>query len=298
MIDFLKYRWITAFFSTFIILVGMVGLYFYNVQTRGRGFNYSIEFTGGSQALLRFAQPVPVKQIHEILEVSGWKGAETREFSAHEVLIRVKEFSHDAQSVGESMQKALATALPDNQVTILQSEAVGPSAGKELRDKSMNAIIFALLAMLFYIAFSFWSFSFAAGAILALVHDGMVMLAMFLMLERDISINVIGAILAVLGYSINDTIVIFSQIRHNLKVMPEKSLYDIVNISTNQTLRRTLLTSLATSLTVVSMLILGGEALRDFSLTLLVGIVFGTYSSIYVAGPVMMLLYNREMKKA
>ena len=125
---------------------------------------------------------------------------------------------------------------------------------------------------------------------MVLFHDAILMLAVFLLFDREISVNVIGAILAVMGYSINDTIVIFSQIRDNAKKMSHDSLKTIVNVSLNQTLRRTLLTSISTGLAVVSMLVLGGEALRDFSLALLVGIIVGTYSSIYIASPVMMLL--------
>ncbi len=190
------------------------------------------------------------------------------------------------------MQQAIEKSMKDVQVTILQSEAVGPGVGETLRGKSIRAIVFALLAMLFYIALRFWSFGFALGAVMALFHDAILMLAVFLLLNREISINVIAAVLAVMGYSINDTIVIFSQIRDNLAKFSHESLEKIVNISINHTLRRTILTSISTGLPVLAMLILGGEALRDFSIALLVGIIIGTYSSIYIASPVMMLLYR------
>lgn len=293
MIDFLKYRIVTALVSVFII-AGSVGLYFYKMHTRGYAFAYSIDFTGGTQVHMRFEKPVRITELKDILENHGWSNSIIREFSSTEVLIRVKEFASDAQGLADRMKKAIAHDLPDNAVTILQSEAVGAGVGAELRWKSARAVLVGLIAMLIYIAITFWSTAFALGAIVSLIHDVIVMLATFLILDKEISINVIGAVLTVIGYSMNDTIVVFARIRSMLKTMPHASLYDIVNTSINTTLRRTILTSFATTLTVLSMLILGGEALRDFALALLIGIVFGTYSSIYIASPVMMLLYNNK----
>lgn len=293
MIDFVRYRGLMAVYSLCVIL-SFVGVAIYKKSTRGYIFNYSIDFTGGTQVLLKFDKPVSVPVIHNALNKEGWQGAVVRDFSPQEILIRVKEFSNDVQGLAGRIRTVIQQALPDTQVTILQSEAVGAGVGETLQWKSIYAVLIALVAMLAYIAFRFWSFAFAFGAVVALFHDAIVMLATFLFLDREISVNVIGAILAVLGYSINDTIVIFAQIRQNLKEMSRASLREIVNVSINQTLRRTILTSFATALTVVAMFFLGGEALRDFSLALMVGIVFGTYSSIYIASPVMMLLYRKE----
>jgi preprotein translocase subunit SecF len=188
------------------------------------------------------------------------------------------------------MRNTLAEQLPGYQVTIEQSDAVGSGVGESLRMKSFYAVLIALIAMLIYIAFTFWSWAYAIGAIVALFHDASVILLLFALFDFEISVNVIGAILAVLGYSINDTIVIFSQIRENRGTMGGSSLYDIVNVSLNQTLRRTILTSVSTAIPVSIMYFFGGEALKDFSFALLVGIIFGTYSSIYIASPIMMLL--------
>ena len=293
MIDFLKYRWLMAVYSL-CIMGSFVGVYIYKQRTRGEAFTYGVDFTGGTQALLKFNKPVSSQQIKEILEKEGWANPVTRDFSSQEILIRLKEFSNDVKGLGEKIQLALQKSIPETEVSILQVEGVGAGVGAELRWKSMRAVLIALLAMLLYIAFTFWSFAFAMGAVIALFHDSIIMLATFLFLDREISVNVIGAILAVLGYSINDTIVIFDQIRDNIKKMKHASFYEIVNASINKTLRRTILTSFSTALTVGSMFILGGEALRDFSLALLVGIVFGTYSSIYIASPIMMLFYKEK----
>ena len=293
MINFVKYRAVTAFISLFLI-GGFIGFAVYKKRTTGEVFRYGVDFTGGAQVLLRFDKPVSSIAVKDILDKNGWEGAVIREFADNELLVRVKleEVAKELGSVAERMQQVIEKSMKDMQVTILQSEAVGPGVGEALRGKSIRAIVFALIAMLLYIALRFWSFGFALGAVMALFHDAILMLAAFLLLNREISVNVIGAVLAVMGYSINDTIVIFSQIRNNLAKLSHESLGTIVNISINQTLRRTILTSVSTGLTVLSMLILGGEALRDFSIALLVGIIIGTYSSIYIASPVMMLLYR------
>lgn len=293
MVDFLKYRVACAIYSVCLI-AAFAGTYFYKEHTRGQAFTYSIDFTGGTQVLLKFDKPIHSSSVKEAVEKAGWPGAVIRDFSTQEIVVRVKEFSNDAKGLGDRITQAVAAAMPDVNVTLQESEGVGAGVGATLRSKSLQAVLMGLLAMLLYIAFRFWSLAFAAGAIVALAHDAIVILAAFLFLDKEVSINLIGAILAVLGYSVNDTIVIFAQIRQNLKKMAGEPLSKIVNVSINQTLRRTLLTSFATALTAASMFILGGEVLRDFSLALLIGIVFGTYSSIYIASPVMMLLYKEK----
>ncbi len=296
MINFLRYRMLSLAFT--VCAVGtFVGIYIYRETTRGYVFNYSVDFTGGSQVLLQFQNPVSSSAVKQVLDGAGWPGAVMRDFSDKEILVRVKEFSNDSLGLGEKIRATLASNMPENKVTILQIEAVGPGVGASLRAKSIKAVGLALLALLIYIAFVFSSIAFAVGAVVALFHDAFIMLLSFLLLDREISINMISAVLVVLGYSINDTIVIFAQIRHNLKKMAGTPLVEIVNVSINQTLRRTLLTSFSTLLTVTSMFILGGEALKDLSLTLLIGIIFGTYSSIYMASPIMMLLYKNKNNK-
>lgn len=294
MINFLKYRLVCGIFSL-LFIAASVGVYVYKQYTRGYAFVYSVDFTGGTQILLRFTKPVSILHLKDILEKGGWKNPSMRDFATpEEVLVRVSEFSNDAKGLAENMKQVIQAEIPDNPVTILQSEAVGPGVGQALRWNFLLALLIAFGAILLYIAIRFWSLAFAVGAIAGLIHDPLAILGIFLMFDREISINVIGIILVVIGYSINDTIVIFSRIRENLHKMKDASLHEVVNVSLNKTLRRTLLTSFATALTVLAMLIFGGEALRDFSLALLVGIVVGTYSSIYVASPVMMLLYKEN----
>lgn len=292
MINFVKYRLLTAI-TSFLLIGGFFGYAFYKKQTTGQVFHYSVDFTGGAQVLLRFSKPVSSLAVKDIVDAQ-WEGSAIREFGDNEILVRVKldEAVTELGTISERMQAALQAAMSDTEVTVLQSESVGPGVGEALRGKSVKAVLLALIAMLAYIALRFWSVGFALGAVLALFHDAILMLAVFLLTNREISVNVIGAILAVMGYSINDTIVIFSQIRDNMRKMSHESLSSVVNISINQTMRRTLLTSISTGLTVGAMLVLGGEVLRDFSLALMVGIVVGTYSSVFIASPVMMLFHR------
>jgi preprotein translocase subunit SecF len=292
MVNVLKYRGITGLVSCAIMLAFCCGA-FYKWNTRGSIFTYSIDFTGGTQFLLKFDKPVQSSIVKDALEQGGWHGVVIREFAPDELLVRVKEFTPDIKPLADRICAVVQEKAACG-VVVEQSEAVGAGVGEALRWKSVWAVIYALIAMLAYIATRFWSFSFAVGAVVALFHDAIAMLAVFMFFDREISINVIGAILAVLGYSINDTIVIFSKIRDNLRAMGNASLETVVEVSISQTLTRSLLTSFTTALTVGAMFILGGEALRDFSLALLVGIVFGTYSSIYIASPVMMLLYGKR----
>lgn len=294
MINFLKYRLFCGI-ASLLFIAASCGVYIYKWQTRGYTFVYSVDFTGGTQVLLKFTQPISSLHLKDILEKGGWKNPSTREFSTpEEVLVRVSEFSNDAKGLADRMRQVIQEEMPGNQVTILQSEGVGPGVGQALRWNFLLALLIAFGAILIYIAVRFWSFAFALGAIAGLIHDPLAILGIFLIFDREISINVIGIMLVVIGYSINDTIVIFSRIRENLHKMKGASLSEIVNASLNKTLRRTILTSFSTALTVLSMLIFGGEVLRDFSIALLVGIIVGTYSSIYVASPVMMMLYKES----
>ncbi len=293
-IDFLKYRYISAILS--LIIVGsFFGGYFYKTRTRPdhQAFNYSVDFTGGIQVLFSFNRPVHGEKLVQILDAKGWPGTVTREFTPTEHLVRIKKETKDVAGEAEKIQKALQEGLgADYVLTREETDSVGAATGATLRTKSIYAVVIALLLMLLYIAVRFWSFAYAMGAIVSLFHDAIVILAFFMFTDKEISMNVIGAILAVLGYSINDTIVIFARIRENVKRMPTSSMYDIINTSITETLSRTILTTFATTLVVIALFFFGGETLRDLSLALLIGIVFGIYSTIFIATPVLYMLYK------
>lgn len=291
-INFMKYKWLSAIVSG-IIFAAFFGTYIYKYTTTGQTFNYSVDFTGGVQALLSFNKPVHGEQLVHILDKAGWTGAITREFSQTEHLIRVKKETKDVTTEANNIKQALEKGLgSDFTIEVKGTDSVGGAVGANLWTKSFYAIIISLVLMLLYIALRFFSFSFAMGAIVSLFHDAIVILAFFLIFNKEISINVIGAILAVLGYSINDTIVIFARIRDNLKRLKNVPIAEVINISITETLSRTILTTFATLLVVVALLLFGGEALRDLSLALLIGIAFGIYSTIFIATPVLLMLYR------
>ena len=297
MFDFLKYRYACLVFFL-VILSATVGGYWYNIQKRGYGFHYSVDFTGGTSALFKLKNYETSSKVKSILDKSRkFQGIETRELSDNQVLIRVQDFSGDVQGVGGKLLDVLSNGLRQNSVELLQADSVGSSVGDSLRSDSIKAILIALLLMLLYVAIRF-RFAFSVGAVFALFHDALVIAAFFLLTNREISIDVIGAILMTLGYSVNDTIVIFSRIRENMGKMGNKPIKEIVNLSISQTLRRTVLTSLSTALVVGSLIVFGGEMLRGLSIALLLGIIFGTYSSIFIASPVMLMINKGYKKKA
>lgn len=298
MINFLKYRPWYALFSIAIFAL-FAGAYAYKYKTRGYGFIYSVEFTGGTQVLLGFSKPVHSEQVVQVLEKEGISGAIARDFSRkNEILVRVSEYTNDVQGTAERIREKLQANLPDTAIEIKAVDQVGPGMGASLWLQSLKAIILGLLLMLLYTWWRFWSLAFGVGVLVSLFHDAIVILGFFMLFDYEISSNVIAAILAILGYSINDTIVIFARIRENIRKIRGHSIADIVNLSINETLRRTLLTSLATALVVLALLIFGGYALRSLAVALLIGIIFGTYSSIAIASPVMLLLYKDKEKRS
>jgi preprotein translocase SecF subunit len=286
MVHFSQYRIQTALLSLLLISAGVVA-YIYN-----GGFQYSVDFTGGTDIRMRFEKPENTAAIQKAIS-DEWKGTVYNILDANEIIIRVQDTPETTEHLDEKIQATVDAVSTDNPGTILQINSLSSAVGDALRYSSLKAILIALFLMLLYIAFRF-QFAFAFGAIVALAHDALTVLAVFLLINREISIDVVGALLAVLGYSINDTIVIFAQIKKNLKAMKGKPLAEIVDTSISQTMRRTLLTSTATALVVGSMCLLGGESIRSLSLAILLGIVFGTYSSVFIASSIMMIFYKEE----
>ena len=286
-IDFLKYRYFAAFFSCALILTGIAGYQYHG------GFSYSVDFSGGTQVRLALNKSVGSEQLKSALSKQGWGDVVIRELGSSDVVIRVNEFTTDVAALAEKIKTNLTGQFPDLNVSITEASAVGPAAGQMLLRNGLIALFLGLLLMMGYIAWRFWSVAYGVGAVVAIFHDAIAILTVCACFNFEISPNIICAILAVLSYSINDTIIIFARIRENVAKEKGKNIEIIVNESINQTLRRTLLTSFATILATGSLLVFGGEALYTFSLSLIIGIVIGTYSSIYVASPVMLALRRR-----
>ena len=295
MINFIRYRFVAALLSV-VLVSGAVGTYIYKMIGHGRAFEYSVDFTGGTQVHLALDKAVDKQQLRTSLE-SGWPGCSIRDFANNEVLVRVKEYSVDSEGLASRMRDVIQTKFAGTIVTIKELSSVSSDIGATLRGKSLFAVLLALLLMLMYIMIRFWSFSYGFGAVVALLHDAFAMVTFCLIFNVEISAAVISAILTVLGYSINDTIVIFSNIRDRLARPGVTDTHEAANRGINNTLRRTLLTTLTTALGVLALMVFGGHALRDLSSVLMVGIVFGTYSSIMIASPVMVMIMGKVKSK-
>lgn len=245
-----------------------------------KGLNFGLDFTGGTLVELNYENPVALEQIRGQLSEGGFEGALVQSFGATtDVLIRMPG---DDPHLGERIAGSLRGQGAGGDVIVKRVEFVGPSVGEELRDQGGLGMLLALGGILIYVAFRFqWKFGF--GAVLSLFHDVIVVLGVFSFFEISFDLTVLAAVLAVIGYSLNDTIVIFDRIRENFRTLRRAELIENINISTTQTLLRTLATSISTLLAVGALMVFGGENLWGFSLALMIGVGVGTYSSIYIA---------------
>jgi len=284
--NFMKYRRIALGLSLCLIISSLLLL-------ATRGLNFGIDFAGGMLFQLEFDAPLSVSEIRASLDEAGFGGAVIQPYSDRGVLIRVK-------SDREGDQKIVLDSLrgtTDKGFRVLRAEMVGPVVGSQLRKSAALATVFALLAMLAYITIRF-RLRFAVGAVIALVHDVIITLGIFSLTFQEISMPFIAGMLTLVGYSINDTIVIFDRVRENSKNPKGMAFVDLFNSSINQVLSRTINTSLTTFFPVLALFLWGGKAISDFSMALLVGIVVGTYSSIYIAGTVVVEWNKRSRGKA
>ena len=274
-IDFMGKRHLAIVLSGLMIAVAIGSLIF-------RGLNLGIDFTGGTLIEVDYPQPVELEAVRSTLSDAGFEQAQAQHFgSSRDVLIRIapREGRESAQ-LSEDVLAALRTQ--DASVEMRRVEFVGPQVGEELTEQGALAMIYALIGILIYIMIRF-QWRFAPGAVAALVHDVLIIVGFFSFFQFDFDLTVVAALLAVIGYSLNDTIVVFDRIRENFRKMRKRTSLEVMNASINQTLARTLMTSLTTLLVLVSLFVFGGEVIHAFSLALILGVVVGTYSSIYVA---------------
>lgn len=291
-IDWLKYRWYFIGFSLIVTLVGALD------AARKGGLSYGIDFSEGTIVYVKFENRPEVDVIRAELRSAGIEGSVIQRYGAEElntVMIRAGRLSEDGE-LDEAANTILATLenIPNNKLADASTEIVGPVVGEELRKKARNATLFALVAMLLYIAFRF-EFVYGVGATVAVIHDVVLTLALVSLFNLEITLYVIAAFLTLVGYSVNDTIVIFDRVRENRKLVRRSSLEEIINLSINQTLRRTVLTSGLTLFVVIALYVMGGAVLRPFSFVLVAGVIIGTYSSIAIASPI--VLWWRTLKK-
>lgn len=281
-INFMAHRRRAMFLSLVLVVASLVGLYV-------KGLNFGIDFTGGTIVEVSYDSPADIDEIRENLRTSGFEDAIVQNFgSAEEVLIRL------------APQEGLNTATISNQIMdILRAEDegmemrrvefVGPQVGEELTEDGALSVVYALFGVLIYVALRF-EFRFSIGSVAALIHDVVITLGVFAWLQIQFDLTVLAALLAVIGYSLNDTIVVFDRVRENFRIMREGTPEEVTNVSINQMLSRTIMTSLTTLVVLVALFVIGGEIIQYFALALIIGVVIGTYSSIYVAGSIALAL--------
>lgn len=338
-INFIRLRPLAFALSGILILMGIISL-----VLKG-GPRYGIDFAGGTIIQVKFTKEVKADEIRMALKALNLKDATVQRFGAakaHEYLIRTRVTSGDLQHTAEMLKKALEKKLGEGTVEIRRVEMVGPKVGKDLREKALLALFYAILAIGIYISGRFemkWGTSaiiafvligvvyifsllkvplsllviaafivtlllyvvlnlrFALGAIIALIHDVSITIGMFSLFNKEVNLLFVAALLTIIGYSLNDTIVVFDRIRENMRKATKESLSSVINRSINETLSRTILTSGTTLLTLLALFFLGGSVIHNFAFALLVGIVAGTYSSIFIASPILTALEGRVLFK-
>ncbi len=279
-IDFMGKRKIAAGISIALILASIISLAI-------NGLKFGLDFTGGTLIEVGYSEPVAVEDVRVVLDDAGFKDVSVQYFGSDtDVIVRMSN-SYEAD-LGDRVMDVLKEKT-DASAVMRRSEFVGAQVGEELRDQGGLAMLMALAVVMVYVAFRF-QFKFSVGSVIALIHDVILVLGLFSIMQVNFDLTVLAAILAVIGYSLNDTIVVSDRIRENFRMIRDTSSIEIINESLNQTLGRTLVTSLTTLLVLLALLFAGGEQIHNFALALTIGVVVGTYSSIYVAANVLLAM--------
>jgi len=280
-IDFLKKKMLFIAISLAIIVVGIGSI------AAHKGLNYGIDFAGGTLVQLKFKDAADISKIRSSLKGIDLGESVIQEYgSPEEVMIRVEKSSESMKNLSDLIKDGLAKEFGGDAFIVERVEVVGPQVGHDLRAKALLALLYAMIGVLIYITVRF-EFRFAVGAIVALVHDVLITVGVFSLLNKEFTLPIIAAVLTIVGYSLNDTIVVFDRIRERFALKRKEAYEETINRSINETLSRTLLTSLTTLIVVAILLVLGGEVIHDFAFALTVGVLVGTYSSIFIASPVL-----------
>ena len=253
-----------------------------------RGLNLGLDFTGGTLLEVQYETPVPIEGISAVLNNAGYRDVTVQNFGSEtDVLVRMSESFRD--DLGGEVLGLLQADSTGNQLTLLRSEFVGANVGEELRDQGGMALLLALAVVMIYVAARF-QFKFSVGAVMSLFHDVIIIIGMFALFQWEFDLTVMAALLAVIGYSLNDTIVVDDRIRENFRILREGDSTYIINESLTQTLDRTLMTSATTALVVLALMLFGGDMIHNFSVAMMIGLVVGTYSSIYISANILLAM--------
>lgn len=279
---------IAAVISAALIVVSILSVVLHG------GLNFGIDFAGGTVIQIKFSKATPIEGIRKAFAGINVADAVIQEIGGNEVIVRTNQSM--TKEFQAKVEEALSGQFGAGQFEIRRVEFVGPKVGKDLTNKAILAIIFSWIGMLVYIAWRF-EFRFGVSAIIALIHDTIITIGALSLLNKEFTLTIVAALLTIIGYSINDTIVVFDRIRENRKKDLKRSMGDIINSSVNETLSRTILTSFTVFLVLLSLFFLGGPVIHDFAFALLVGIVIGTYSSIFIASPTVLAFESFRISK-
>jgi preprotein translocase subunit SecF len=288
-IDFMGKMRTALIFSMVLILAGLV-----SIGVQG-GLKFGIDFSGGTLVQLQFKTAPDINNIRDGLKTIDLGESTIQEFGTKkDILIRVQRSEEKLEEVGSQVKNSLKDKFNLDDITVERVEMVGPKVGRDLREKAFLSIIYAIIGIVIYISWRF-EFQYAIAAIIALIHDVLVTMGAFSIADKEFTLVIVAAFLTIIGYSLNDTIVIFDRIRENMRRRGKTPLKELINTSINQTLSRTLLTSGTTLLVVMALFFLGGAIIHDFSFALLVGVFIGTYSSIFI-GSVFLVYWENKFK--
>ena len=283
--DFMGKRKIAFLFSGIMVLLGLIAV----LQIARGAANLGIDFAGGTAVQLKFDQAIHIDEARRALESNGVGDAELQEFSQdNKLLVRVKASTTIEEKTAERVMAIFTKEFPNNKFTVDSSTEIGPTIGKKLQEDALIAVVISFAGIILYIAARF-ELRFGVAAALATFHDVLAVLGAFYLLDKEITLLVVTALLTLAGYSLTDTVVVFDRIRENLKSRRREAEEATINTAVNQVLSRTIVTSLTVVLVLIPLTIAGGEVLHDFSLALLSGVIFGTYSSVFVASPLLLL---------
>ena len=291
-IDFIGMKKISFIISGIIGIIGIIAI----IQIGRGAANMGIDFSGGTSVQLKFSQPVGMEQARQALAKHNLKEANLQEIKdGNKLLIKVGKTTLATGKVADTIEDVFKKEMPGNPFVVESSTEIGPSIGDKLRKDTLVAVAISLLGIIIYIAWRF-DLKFGIGAVVATTHDVLAMLAVFYVLDKEVNLLLITAVLTIAGYSLTDTVVVFDRIRENLHKNLKDSLPSIFNRSINEVLSRTVITSITTFMAAFSLYLFGGEVIHDFALALVVGVLVATYSSIFVASPVVVILENRGAK--
>lgn len=280
-------------FSTILMIATVVGFF-------TKGLNYGVDFRGGAEIQVQFSEKIELENIRTTLSENGFGASQVQTIGDeddNEVLVKVQADESNLNEVSDKVSLLFKEKYSAQNATIRKTDIVGPKAGAELRSSGFQAIVWAFLMIMIYVGLRF-DFKFAPGAIYASIHDVMMIVGFFIITQKEFSLQIVGALLAIIGYSVNDTVVIYDRVRENEDKNPSLGLRENINVSLNETLSRTILTSLTTFIISFIMLIMGGGVIHDFFIAICIGVFVGTYSTVFIASPITLWLDGVKKNKS